>query len=353
MKNNLKQSVVEVCIFYKDDIVVCIHVDDMFIIGMNNEVIQSLIKELSKTYTLKWETAKWILGFCIKQEKEMSTLDQHVYISKILDQYGMADSKPVRTPSIQYDYNGEYDLDLKYPYRDVIGSLLYLARGSRPDIMHSVAVASQHVQNPTVQDVVRVKRILRYLNGTRDYVLRFTNGECLIDAYCDSDWGNSKDRKSMTGILIYLCGNPIMWYSKKQSCVATSAAESEYIALAKCFQEIKWLKQLLNELNFSVKTNIYEDNQVCIAMIKNQSTSARTKHIDVKLHFVRDIMNYDDIKLEYISTENQLADSFTKDSSEKRLKQLCSSIFQWGFPNIDNSPSKFEVPQDAVRLQYA
>ena len=198
--------------------------------------------------------------------------------------------------------------------------------------MFAVAQAAQHVESPTEENVIAVKRILRYLKGTKHYKFILRKGDCdeQVKAYCDSDWGNALDRKSISGIIVYLWSCPIIWYSKKQPCVSTSTAESEYVALAKCTQELLWITQLLSELNIDVNITVYEDNQACIQMVKNQSLSAKTKHVDIKLHFVRDVFTKDNFALEYIGTKEQRADSLTKSVCEKILYKFCASIFSVG-----------------------
>ena len=339
LKNVLKnlgfeQSLSESCLFFKKNILLLTYVDDFLIVGLTEQLLQELFMELKKNFTLTWGQAEWFLGFRIGRKGDTMYLDQHLYIDKILSKFKMTDCKVVRTPSVvirngtQENARGNED----YPYRDAIGCLLYLARGTRPDIMYAVAQAAQHVEMPTEENVIAVKRILRYIKGTKHYkfILRKGDRDESVKAYCDSDWGNALDRKSITGIIVYLWSCPIVWYSKKQPCVSTSTAESEYVALAKCTQELLWITQLLSEINIDVTIAVYEDNQACIQMVKNQCLSAKTKHVDIKLHFVRDVFTKDNFILEYIGTKEQRADSLTKSVCEKILYKFCTSIFSVG-----------------------
>ena len=328
-----KQSVSEPCIFFKSKIIILVYVDDILSIGESNNLLSQFFNDVSKHVSIKWGDAKWFLGFNININDNTIHLDQRSYITKIIKRFNMDQAKTARTPIEvkRSNFEGIEERNESFPYRDAIGSLLYLARGTRPDIMLAVAKASQNVENPTTGDVIAVKRIIRYIKHTIHYKFRLQIQNNEVQAYCDSDWGNSKDRRSTTGILILFYGIPLIWYSKKQPCVTTSTAESEYVALAKCIQELKWLIQFTQELQVIVKVNIYEDNQACIQMVKNGTTTAKTKHVDIRLHFIREVINNLNFNLNYINTKEQLADSFTKPTGEKQLLHLCKIIFQWGF----------------------
>ena len=243
----------------------------------------------------------------------------------------MQESKPVNTP-----VNSEMklvaaetpeDVHNQQEYQAIVGSLLYLSTKTRPDIAYAVSNVARFCARPTKQHWVALKRILRYLKGTVNYGLVYLESDKNpLIAYSDADWvGDTTDRKSTSGYVFMLAGAAISWRSSKQTCVAISTAEAEYIALSATVQEALWLQQLTSDL-FGPKiqecTTILEDNQSTIALAKNQSTHGRTKHIDIKYHFIRDHVEARRVRLLYCPTENMLADMFTKGLSTKRFEKL-------------------------------
>ena len=184
-----------------------------------------------------------------------------------------------------------------------------------------------------------MKRILRYLQGTSNLGLLYSaQFDSTVSGYSDADWaGDVVDRKSTTGYVFFMSGGPVSWRSKKQSCVALSTAEAEYMALASTFQEAIWMRKLLKSLNINLEntshpTVVFEDNQSAICMSKNQQCHGQSKHIDIKYHFVREKVSEGCIELKYCATENMLADMFTKGLSGPKFKGLRNLI---GMTNID------------------
>ncbi len=193
---------------------------------------------------------------------------------------------------------------------------MYLSTGTRPDIAYAVGSVAKYTSNPTQRHWIAVKRILRYLKGTAEFGLQYlaSNTEDL-HGYSDSDWGGDlDDRKSTSGYLFKFGGAPISWRSKKQSTVALSTAEAEYIALSSATQEATWLQQLISELqNMSIgPTVLSEDNQAAICMARNTQYHGRTKHIDLRHHFVREKVSEGAIDLKYCPTDCMIADILTK-----------------------------------------
>lgn len=192
---------------------------------------------------------------------------------------------------------------------------MYLTH-TRPDISHSVGVISRFMQTPTKQHMGAAKRILRYVAGTTSYGLWYKSVEnpSLI-GYSDSDWaGSLDDRRSTSGQVFFYGDNAICWNSKKQSTVALSTAEAEYNAVTSAARQGVWLRRMLEELNCKQKgaTIILCDNQSTIAMSKNPVFHSRTKHIDTKQHFIRELVEQKEIELEYVNTNEQVADIMTK-----------------------------------------
>ena len=202
-------------------------------------------------------------------------------------------------------------------YREVIGSLIYLMTCTRPDISYSVGLLSRFMQEPKELHWRFLKRLLRYLKTTRDYSLTYykSNKENRkLIGYTDSDLAsNFEDRKSTSGYLFKYGECLISWKSSKQNIVALSSTEAEYIGLTKAAQETIWLKQTLNELNHKTEqVLIYCDNQSSISLSKNPEFHARSKHIDIRHHFIREMIKEGELKIEYLSKDEMPADLLTK-----------------------------------------
>ena len=216
------------------------------------------------------------------------------------------------------------------PYQLAISSLMYLAMGTRPDISFVVTHLSQFSSNPSQAHWTAVKRVFRYIKGTAD--LRLMLGGITADnqlvGYSDADWaGNLSDRRSISGFL-FLYGGPISWSAKKQPTVSLSSMEAEYMALTHATCEAIWLRKVLAELGApqSNPTILHVDNQAALAFAKNQDFHTRTKHIAIHHHFCRDAVKNGDIEPQYIHTDSNLADIFTKALSAPRHLALVPEL---------------------------
>ncbi|CAL1678820.1 unnamed protein product [Lasius platythorax] len=218
----------------------------------------------------------------------------------------------------------------KYIYLEAVGSLLYVRQISRPDIAYIVNILSSYCKKPK-QHWLAVKRVMRYLKGTVDYKLTFSKKqEHNLIGYSDADWANDpNDRKSITGSVFTKCGDAITWFSKKQRNVALSTVEAEYIALSFTCQEAIWLRELVKEIARTDKGEnicIKCDSTDAIASAKNYVTSQRTKHIDVRHHFVREKIEEKVINVNYLSTSEMLADILTKALPHTKHKFLSEQL---------------------------
>ncbi|KAK2369168.1 putative mitochondrial protein [Trifolium repens] len=199
-------------------------------------------------------------------------------------------------------------------YRSMIGSLLYLT-ASRPDFTYAVGVCARYQADPKVSHFTQVKRILKYVNVTCDYGIMYSHCEdSALYGYCDADWdGSADDRKSTSGGCFFLGNNLISWFSKKQNCVALSTAEAEYIAAGSSCSELVWMKQMLKEYDVEQDAlTVYCDNMNAINISKNPVQHSKTKHIDIRHHYIRDLVENKVVTLEHVGTKEQVADIFTK-----------------------------------------
>ncbi len=216
------------------------------------------------------------------------------------------------------------------PYRSILGSLLYLALGTRPDIAFAVSFLARFSADPGLAHWKALKNLLRYLKGSALHGIRYSRkGSTNFDSFADADWaGSLDDRKSVTGWLIRLGGAPICWQSQKQSCVALSTMEAELIALAACSSEALWWRSLLSEIGFSQigPSVIHDDNQSCIAFAHNYGPLKRARHIDLRYHFIRDEIAKGKLKLRYVPSAHNLADILTKPLGTAVFRRLRTEL---------------------------
>jgi hypothetical protein len=283
---------------------------------------------------------KLILGMRVtrNRQKRVLTLDHEAKIEQLLRQYQMEQCLPVNTPEepgTEVSSALEHDNEIvNVPYRELVGALNYLAVSTRPDICHAVSVLCRYFSCPTQELWTAAKRVLRYLRGSAKLGLTFDGGISgigleMTPCYSDSNWANDKyDRKSTSGWLIKFAGCTVNWSSKRQSTVALSTAEAEYMAMSEAVQEIMWTRQMLSELKLVPKapTVLYCDNQAAIANAVNGKFHGRMKHVDIKLHFVRQAVQNSMVKMEWIPTMEQEADIFTKGLGGPQFNRLRGMI---------------------------
>jgi hypothetical protein len=325
-------GVVFVCQIYVDDI----------IFGSTN---QKSCEEFSRVMTQKFEMSmmgelNYFLGFQVKQLKDGTFLSQTKYTQDLLKRFRMKDAKPAKTPMgtdghVDLNKGGKF-VDQK-AYRSMIGSLLYLC-ASRPDIMPSVCMCARYQSDPRECHLVAVKRILRYLVSTPCFGIWYPKGSTFdLIGYSDSDYAGCKvDRKSTSGTCQFLGRSLVSWSSKKQTSVALSTAEVEYVVVGQCCAQLLWMRQTLRDFGYNLsKVPLLCDNESAICMVDNPVEHSRTKHIDIRHHFLRDHQQKGDIEVYHVSTENQLADIFTKPLDEKTFCRLRSELNVLDSRNLD------------------
>jgi hypothetical protein len=222
-------------------------------------------------------------------------------------------------------------------YQKGVGSLMYAMTCTRPDLAFAVSLVSRYAANPKEVHWTLLKRVLKYLKGSKNYCLRLGTGKekgcqtpsLTLKGFADADWGSdTQTRKSTTGYLFFLGDGAISWCSKRQATVALSTAEAEYMASSAACQEILWLKSLLDQIGFNLKPDLilFNDNQSAIALAKNPGNHNRTKHIDMRYHFIREAVASEKIQVKYCSTKFMLADILTKGMSRQRHEELAELI---------------------------
>ena len=300
-------------------LIVCLYVDDLIYIGNNTAMFESFKKSMMAEFEMSdLGMMHHFLGIEVMQSSTGIFISQKKYVAEILDRIQMKDCNPVNTPSefgmkLNKDNGGKNVDDTLY--KQIVGSLMYLT-ATRPDIMHVVSVISIYMECPTEIHLLAAKRIFRYLQGTKEFGLFYKNGEKLdLFGFTDSDYaGDLDDRKSTSGYVLMMGTRAISWSSNKQPIVTLSSIEAEFVAATTCAFQAIWLKKILKELHFKEErpTQIYCDNSSAIKLSKNPVLHGRSKHIDVKYHFLRDLMNDGVINLIYYRNEDQITDILTK-----------------------------------------
>eukprot|EP00795_Rhopilema_esculentum_P008820 gene8820-biopygen1729 len=285
MKNNdYEQCQADSCLYVKrvgaEFIIIALYVDDMLLACSSNQLLQNEKEALQKRFCMKdLGEARYCLGIQIERnraEKRM-LLHQSTYLSNLLRKYGMQNCKEVSTPQVTGStlLANEGDPVDKQRYQALIGSLTYAVTATRPDIAQALGSVNQFSSNPSGEHWQSVKRILRYIKGTLDWGIQFDGSKeegVQLSGFVDADWGgNVNGRKSQSGYMFTICGGVVSWASKKQTSVALSSTEAEYVAACLATKEAVWLRSLLADLNFTQEepTVVQEDNQGAIAMSKN------------------------------------------------------------------------------------
>lgn len=332
-KNNFKQSKCEPCVYYfksdKEFIVISLYVDDFYILyRKDSSQIKSLLNLLESEFSIKnLGPIQNYLGIRVTRDRQKGILklDQSVYIKKVLQRFGMSECKPVSTPmqtGLKLCNSDKPLNDETYNYRQLLGCLMYLSVCTRPDIAYACSQLSQYNNCFGLTHWLAAKRILRYLAGTIDYSLLFVKSSQLnLSAYADADFANDhNDRRSYTGFAIKLGENIVHWEARKQKCIALSSCESEYLALCDVTKDLCFIRNFLSEIFTELKLHsilVYNDNQSAHKLLTSKEyCHKRTKHIDIRYHFIKDLVETNFIVIKYLNTESMFADVLTKPLSK-------------------------------------
>ena len=303
--------------------VLAVYVDDCILVGKGGPFIVNFKAAFGKRFKIEdLGAVSWLLGCEITRDRrnKIIRIGQRQFCIDMLEQFGMLDCSSTGTPLSARTTDGPVEksspLNTKrFDYPALVGKLLYLSNCTRPDITAAVNYLSRFMSNPTDQNWEQAKRVLRYVKGTMHYTLTFS-GHCNPDPVCfqDASFGDGPERRSRTGFVILMCGAAIVWGSRLQTTVALSTVEAEYMSLAAACQELLHVRQLLHCLGvkFSGPFKMFEDNQGCIALATNAVTTNRTKHIDVRYHFIRQCVQRNQVKIVWIPTIDMVADILTK-----------------------------------------
>ena len=326
----LKPTDADPCIYVRRSgdslIIVSVYVDDILIATNRSEWMDHVKESLRFLFEMKdLGRIHYCLGVEFHQDEisKHIRLGQHKYAETVLQRFAMAECKPALTPTDPNSKLGKPEADvtagparINFPYQSLVGSMMYLATCTRPDLAFTVSMLSQFNTCYGKPHVEAAKRALRFLQKTKTFGLEYRGGATTLVGFVDADWaGNAVDRRSYTGYSFNLGGAAISWEARKQRTVALSSTEAEYMALSDGAKEAIYLRHLLNGITQEVSREpviIHNDNQGSHKLARNPVFHSRTKHIDVRHHFIRGALEEGHIELEYMATEDMPADIFTK-----------------------------------------
>ena len=245
------------------------------------------------------------MGCSFDRDRTAGTLkiSQPAFVDSLVEKFDVSTLSSIPAcPTVELRPKGEDEVELKQPFREVVGSLMWLANMTRPDITDAVRAVARFTNEPGNQHWKAARKILAYVAGTRDVGLIYRQGSgSRLSAYADSSFANkADDRKSVSGGAVLYGGAAVMWLSRTQRCVTLSSTEAEYVAIGECVKEVLFLRGVLKFIQPSAEVTgipVYEDNQGAIKLTENPLSSARTRHIDIRHHFIRTLSADGDIRI--------------------------------------------------------
>ena len=315
------RSKIDDCMYTNRKVYLLIYVDDLLITGATEDV-EEVVKKITERFRIRdLGEVKSFLGLRINREDGALKINQSAMIEKIAKTFGVENSNVVNTPmeerlSVNFDdlKNADVNPEVERKYRKLLGSLMYIMLGTRPDVCFAVSYFAQFQNCPNENVFNYLLRVLRYLFATRELSLKFTKlrNDIKLEVFVDADWANcSSSKRSITGYVCFISGNLIAWKSSKQSLVSLSSSDAEIIALCSAVCEGMSIRNLLNDLKLKVQDFVcYEDNENCIRFANG--CTKKSKHLDVKFYFIRELVEAKRVRIEKIDGKVQIADTFTK-----------------------------------------
>lgn len=354
------------CIFKKvdgdDQLFICIHVDDIFCISTCETLHDELDAVLAQAFEqgddrpltrhVGHALAYLKLRIIVNEDHSVS-VDQIAYIAKVIEEWGYGrgtaakkynlklidESDPgIDTHPLQGSYAPHEDDDKPIDstwYRGVVGALNYAAQMTRPDLLYSMSVLAEHSNSPTRLQWRMLKRVMRYLVGTNNRTVTYrSDNDWEVTVYADASYATRTGSRSQTGYCVALGKNNAVFYAKsqKQNLVTLSSTEAEYVALHHAATEVVYFRRLLATLGYEQKdpTIIFQDNQSTILWARGQRNHSRTKHLNVKYHYIEELINDGIVELDYMSTTEMMADLLTKPLLDEAFTVLANRMLGWG-----------------------
>lgn len=329
---NLTQCDSDPCVFQRKDtqrLIIAVYVDDGLILASTSKLVTETLNQLKQKLEITSQPLNYFLGIQFKAMPDGGIfMYQQKYIEEVVKRFGMENAKPVATPMDNAIYSNELDKEPRqeYPFRELVGSLSYIAISTRFDIAFAVGYLSRYLDKYTSKHWIAGLRVVRYLLGTSSMGLHFRQkADYDIQAFSDSDFASDTEtRRSTSGEIFKRCHAAVTWGSNRQTIVTLSSCEAELLASCSAAKTALWLKQFLHELGYEVTPVIGIDNQSTIRLIENSQFHKRTKHIEVKYHFCREKVEQGKIKVKYVPTELNEADILTKPLAKPTFQRLRS-----------------------------
>ncbi|GKA56040.1 putative ribonuclease H-like domain-containing protein [Tanacetum coccineum] len=336
IKNGFRRGTIDKNLFIKKDkgdiLLVQVYVDDIIFGSTKKSLCDEFEGLMHKRFQMSsMGELTFFLGLQVQQKEDGIFISQDKYMAEILKKFDFTTVKTASTPietnkALVKDEEAEaVDVHL---YRSMIGSLMYLT-ASRPDIMFDVCACARFKVTPKTLHIHVVKRFFRYLNSQPKLGLWYPRDSPFdLEAFLDSDYaGASLDRKSTTGGCQFLGKRLISWQCKKQTIVANFTTKAEYVATANCYGQVLWIQNQMLDYGFNfMNTKIYIDNESTICIVKNPVFHSKTKHIEIRHHFIRDSYEKKLIQVIKIHTDHNVADLLTKAFDVSRFNFLIASI---------------------------
>jgi Reverse transcriptase (RNA-dependent DNA polymerase) len=342
----LKRCNVDAAVFYRHGpagtLILLAHVDDLTIAASNIKLIKEF-KSGIKSHVEITDLGEihWLLGIEVRRDREARTISlcQHSYIDSIISRFNFDDIKPVSTPSDPNVNLSKEDAPKSVmevgrmkgkPYREAVGSLMYAATSTCPDIAYATGQVARYMDKPGMKHWEAVCRVYAYLKGTRD--LRLVLGGAVnkdVVGYTDADGMSHDDRHAISGYAYMIDGGAVSWSSKRQEIVSTSTTEAEYVAATHAAKEGIWLRAFISEVFKPINEpmTLYSDSQTAIKLANNPDQfNARTKHIDIRFHFIRCVIEEGKVALVYCPTNDMIADTLTKGLPSTKAKHFAAAL---------------------------
>jgi hypothetical protein len=332
-----KACPVEPCLYIlkdqKETIILIIYVDDFGYMGNSDKMLEKFEQAIGKRFDIKLtKNPKTFVGFEMEQEPGKIFVHQKSYIEKMAHTFELTNAKVQSTPMepkliIQPPAEEMKDIRL---YQAMVGSIMYANGTTRPEVSFVTNQLARHASKPGKEHLTYAKKAIKYLYDTRTMGLLYKGTVKLtLKGAVDSEYAGDKfDRKSVTGWLISLNGTPVMWQTKKHPIVTMSSTESEYVGYTMIAKNIAWIRNVLSflDIDMSQPTKVRVDNQGAMKIAETPKQHGRTKHIDVRYHYIREKINEGMIELEYCSTKDMVADMLTKSLDQKRFIRFRDTI---------------------------
>lgn len=304
-----------------------VHVDDIKI-AATKEITDSVVADLNKRFPTKHlGEVTWYMGSEYKRDREKGTLEisQTQFIRNVVERFGITKTSPIpASPSLDLRHVSGEDPAVDARYREMVGSLMWIANQTRPDIANAVRAVARFSHDPKEVHVKAARKIIEYLSATAHLGLTFRKDSKLeevqleydLETYVDADYAHkADDRRSVSGVAVCCGGTLVSWFSRTQKCVTLSTTEAEYVAMADGVKEALYVRGVLVFLMPSLGSpsiGVFEDNKGAIDLAKNPLSSSNSKHIDVRYHFLRELVGTGDLSVKYLRTDDQHADILTK-----------------------------------------